>query len=77
MHHRLVAMEATSLAHGTNRIWKCMVHVVEKHLIPAVLASEEKGHDLVQKFQIAVMILMGKEMVPFDGMCEVGHEEPS
>eukprot|EP00427_Karlodinium_veneficum_P017326 CAMPEP_0169136950 /NCGR_PEP_ID=MMETSP1015-20121227/41241_1 /TAXON_ID=342587 /ORGANISM="Karlodinium micrum, Strain CCMP2283" /LENGTH=86 /DNA_ID=CAMNT_0009201687 /DNA_START=225 /DNA_END=485 /DNA_ORIENTATION=+ len=70
-------MESTPHAQRTNRIRECMVNVVEKHFVPAMFASKEEGHYLVQKLEITIVVLMGEEMVPFDGVCEVGHEEPS
>merc|ERR1711976_783414 len=48
VHHCLVAMETTTLAHGANSVWKCMVDVMEEHLVPTMPSSQEERHDRVQ-----------------------------
>merc|ERR1719476_555182 len=40
----LPSVEATALAHGADAARAHVVHVVEKHLVPAVTAAEEERH---------------------------------
>ena len=44
----LPAVKAAPLAEGTQGVGKGVVHVVEQHLIPAVLSPHGQGHDLLQ-----------------------------
>jgi len=77
MHYLLVAMETTTLTHCTNRIGKCMMHIVEEHLIPAMLSSEKACHDLMQNLERTLMVLVSEEIIPLVRVREVRHEKPS
>merc|ERR1711874_200969 len=70
-------METTALAHGAYSIGKCMMHIMEKHLIPAMFASQEQCHDGVQKLEVAVVVVVGKEVTPFVRVRKVCYEKPS
>ena len=61
--HLLPAMEATALAQGANGVGEGVVHIMEKHLVPAVLAAQDQGHDVVQHRPGAARI-MCQELVP-------------
>merc|ERR1712062_307888 len=71
----LPAVEAASLAQGADSIWEGMVHIVEEHLIPAMLASQDEGHDVVQDRPGAARVV-GQELVPRERVCEIGDEHP-
>merc|ERR1712014_525344 len=45
VHHSLITMEPTTLAHGAYSIWESMVYVVEKHLVPSMPSSQKECHD--------------------------------
>ena len=61
--HLLPAVEATALAQGANSVGEGMMNIMEKHLIPAVLAAQNEGHDIVQHRPGAARILR-QELVP-------------
>mmetsp|Transcript_2630 Transcript_2630/g.7044 ORF Transcript_2630/g.7044 Transcript_2630/m.7044 type:complete len:274 (+) Transcript_2630:655-1476(+) len=51
------------------------MEVVEEHLVPAVLAAQHEGHDVVEQRPLPLRILR-QEMVPRVRVGEVGDEHP-
>merc|ERR1719215_162118 len=49
-------MEAAALAHGSYPARAHVVHVMEKHLVPAVPAAQEEGHGGVYSWPCAVRV---------------------
>ena len=73
--HLLPAMEAPALAQSADSVGERMVNVMEQHLVPAVLATQNHGHDIVQHWPGTARILR-EELVPGKGVREVGDEHP-
>mmetsp|Transcript_13435 Transcript_13435/g.32051 ORF Transcript_13435/g.32051 Transcript_13435/m.32051 type:complete len:218 (-) Transcript_13435:527-1180(-) len=68
-------MEAAALAQRSHSVRESMVNVMEEHLVPAVLATQDQGHDIVQHGPGASRILC-KELVPGQRVGEVRDEHP-
>lgn len=73
--HLAPIVEATTLAECADRIGEGMVHVMEKHLIPAVTTARDKCHDSVQHWPRALRIIL-KEPIPWVGMREACDQCP-
>ena len=59
----LPSVEAAALAQRAYGIWKSVMDIVEEHLVPAVLPSQNHGHHVVKNRPGAARILR-QELVP-------------
>merc|ERR1712217_14942 len=71
--HLLPAMEAATLAHRTNAARTHVVHIMEKHLVPAMAPTQAECHEGVQHRPCAIRV-GSKEVVPEVGMVEIRDE---
>ena len=62
----LPAVEAAALAQRADGVWKSVMDIVEEHLVPAVLSSQNHGHHVVKNRPGAAGILC-EELVPRQG----------
>merc|ERR1711988_1212030 len=46
----LPSMKATTLAHCSDLIGKCVVNIMEKHFVPPVLPAQNCSHDIMQNW---------------------------
>jgi len=69
-------METAALAERSHCVWEGVVQVVEKHLVPAVLPSEDERHGVVQYRPRALWVIR-EEFVPRMGVREIRYEHPS
>jgi len=71
----LPAMKAATLAQRAHRVGEGVVDIMEQHLVPAMLATQHQGHDIVQHRPSAAWVLC-QEFVPGERVSEVGDEHP-
>mmetsp|Transcript_36010 Transcript_36010/g.58978 ORF Transcript_36010/g.58978 Transcript_36010/m.58978 type:complete len:457 (-) Transcript_36010:72-1442(-) len=72
----LPAVETAALAQGTHRVGEGVVDIVEQHLVPTVLATQDQRHHIVEDGPGASRVLC-QELVPRQRVGEVGNEHPS
>eukprot|EP00446_Apocalathium_sp_SHHI-4_P094562 CAMPEP_0177458250 /NCGR_PEP_ID=MMETSP0369-20130122/13431_1 /TAXON_ID=447022 ORGANISM="Scrippsiella hangoei-like, Strain SHHI-4" /NCGR_SAMPLE_ID=MMETSP0369 /ASSEMBLY_ACC=CAM_ASM_000364 /LENGTH=130 /DNA_ID=CAMNT_0018931357 /DNA_START=456 /DNA_END=848 /DNA_ORIENTATION=+ len=73
--HLHPAVEAATLAHGTDPSRAHVVDVVEEHLVPAVATAEAERHTSVEHGP-ATLRVAGQELVPQVGVVQVRDEHP-
>merc|ERR1712070_759628 len=74
--HFFPSIEAATLAQCSDGVRECVVQVVEEDLIPTVLSSQERCHNVVEDLPGTIWIT-GKKMIPHVGVVEVYNEYPS
>jgi len=73
--HFFPAMKAAALAHSSDGVGKCMMYIMEKHLVPAGAAAKDNSHSSVEQRPRPIRIIR-KEAVPRQRMCEIRDEHP-
>jgi len=73
--HLVPLVEAAALTESAHCVGESMVNIMEKHLIPAVAATQDIRHDCVQDRPTAVGIGC-EEVIPRMRMSEACYEQP-